>query len=255
MFGGANVLLSGEFQDVVNGFGANVVISGVFEDDLEVKAARITVDSTAVIKGDLAYETALFERKEGSQIMGKVIQLHTDEGKAWARKKYLFKQHPKYLAKILFWLISTLAFIITGLLVNHILPKQTEEIVSTISTEFWKNLGLGLLFLVVMPLCIVLSAFTVIGIPVAILFLFLFITMIYVSRIYVGLWVGRTILGYYKESFTTDFFWPFLTGTILLGILWFIPLIGWVFKMLILLIGLGAMYQIVWKFVKPAKTE
>ena len=255
MFAGANVILSGEFQDVVNGFGANVTISGVFEDDLEVKAARITIDSTAVIKGDFAYATALFERKEGSQIMGQVVQLETEEGKAWARKKHLFKKHPKYLAKILFWFISTCAFIIAGLLVNHILPKKTEEIVSVISNTFWKNLGLGLIFLLVMPLCILLSVFTVIGIPVAIILLFLFITMLYISRVYVGLWVGRKILGYYKESFATDFFWPFLTGTLFIGILWFIPVIGWILKFFILLIGFGAMYQIVWNSVKPVKQE
>jgi hypothetical protein len=208
-----------------------------------------------VIKGDFAYATALFERKEGSQIMGQVVQLETEEGKAWARKKHLFKKHPKYLAKILFWFISTCAFIIAGLILNHIFPKQTEEIVLTISKALWKNVGLGLIFLLVMPLCIILSAFTVIGIPVAVILAFLYITTIYISRVYVGLWVGRTILAYYKESFTTDFFWPFLTGTLLIGILWFIPVIGWILKFIVLLIGLGAMYQILWNSVKPVQEE
>jgi len=255
MFVGANVILSGEFQDVVDGLGANIIISGTFEDDLEVRAARITMDSTAVIKGDFAYATALFERKEGSQVMGQVVQLETEEGRAWTRKKHLFKKHPKYLAMSLFWFISTCAFIIAGLLLNHIFPKQTEEIVLTISKALWKNVGLGLIFLLVMPLCIILSAFTVIGIPVAVILAFLYITMIYISRVYVVLWVGRTILGYYKESFTTDFFWPFLTGTLLIGILWFIPVIGWILKFFVLLVGLGAMYQIVWNLVKPVKEE
>jgi hypothetical protein len=185
--------------------------------------------------------------------MGQVVQLGTEEGKAWMRKKHLFTKHPKYLAKILFWFISTCALIIAGLLVNHILPKQTEEIVSNISNTFWKNLGLGLVFLFVMPLCIIISIFTVIGIPVAIILVFLYITMLYISRVYVGLWVGRTILGYYKKSFTDAFFWPFLSGTILIGILWFIPVIGWILKFFILLIGLGAMWQVLWNSANPVK--
>jgi len=252
-FAGANVVLSGEFLDIVKGISANLTISGVFEDDLEVRAARITIAPTAVIKGDLAYTTALFERKEGSQIMGKVVQLETVEGKAWARNKHQPEKDPDYLAKSLFWIISTIALIIVGLLVNYFLPKHIEEIVSTISGSIWKSLGIGLIFLIVVPLCIIISLFTVMGIPAGIISAFLYITMIYISRVYVGLWIGRKLLGNFKESFTSSFFWPFVTGTIIIGILLLIPVIGWLLRFFLLLIGLGAMWQVLWNSVKPVK--
>jgi len=177
-FCGANVILSGEFLDIVKGISANLTLSGIFEDDLEVRAARITIAPTAVIKGNLAYATELFERKEGSQIMGKVVQLDTEEGKAWTRNKRPQEKGPDYFAKSLFWIISTIALIIVGLLVNYFLPKQTEEIVSTISGSIWKSLGIGLFFLIVAPLCIIISLFTVIGIPAGIISGFLYILMI-----------------------------------------------------------------------------
>ena len=253
-FAGANVILSGEFLDIVNGAAANLTISGIFEDDLEVRAARITIAPTAVIKGDLAYSTALFERKEGSQVMGKVIQLETEEGEAWARNKRQQEKDPDYLAKGLFWIISTIALIIVGLLINYFLPKQTEEIVSTIAGSIWKSLGIGLIFLIVAPLCIIISLFTAIGIPAGIISAFLYIIMIYISRVYVGLWIGRKFLGNFKESFTAFFFWPFVTGTIIIGILFLIPVIGWLLRFFLLLIGLGAMWQVLWNSAKPVKT-
>jgi TolB-like protein/cytoskeletal protein CcmA (bactofilin family) len=252
-FAGANVILSGEFLDIVNGVSANLTISGIFEDNLEVRAARITIAPTAVIKGDLAYSTALFERKEGSRIMGKVVQLETEEGKAWARNKGQQEKDPDYLAKSLFWIISTIALIIVGLLVNYFLPKHTEEIVSTISGSIWKSLGIGLIFLIVVPLCIIISLFTAIGIPAGIILAFLYITMIYISRVYVGLWIGRKLLGNFKESFTAFFFWPFVAGTIIIGILLLIPVIGWLLRFFLLLIGLGAMWQVLWNSAKPVK--
>jgi TolB-like protein/class 3 adenylate cyclase len=252
-FGGANVILSGEFLDIVNGMSANLTISGIFEDDLEVRAARITIAPTAVIKGDLAYATALFERKEGSQIMGKVVQLETVEGKAWARNKLQDDEGPNYLAKSLFWIFSTIALIIVGLLVNYFLPRQTEEIVSSISGSIWKSLGIGLIFLIVVPLCIVVAIFTAIGIPAGIILAFLYITMIYTSRVFVGLWIGRKLLGSFKESSTVFFFWPFVSGTIIIGILLLIPVIGWLLRFFLLLIGLGAMWQVLWNSAKPAK--
>ncbi len=252
-FAGANVVLSGEFLDIVKGLSANLTISGVFEDDLVVRAARITIAPTAVIKGDLAYSTALFERKEGSQIMGKVVQLETKEGKAWARNKPQYEKGPDYLAKILFCIISTIALIIVGLFVNYLLPKQTEEIVSTISGSIWKSLGIGLIFLIVVPLCIIISLFTAVGIPAGIILSFIYIAMIYISRVYVGLWVGRMLLGNFKESFTVSFFWPFVAGTTIIGIILLIPVIGWILRFFLLLLGLGAVWQVLWHSVKPIK--
>jgi TolB-like protein/class 3 adenylate cyclase len=252
-FAGANVVLSGEFLDIVKGLSANLTISGIFEGDLGVRAARITIAPTAVIKGDLAYSTALFERKEGSQIMGKVIQLETEEGKAWERTKHQHEEGPDYLAKSLFWIISTIALIIVGLLVNYFLPKHTEEIVSTISGSIWKSLWIGLIFLITVPLCIIILLFTAIGMPAGIISAFLYITMIYMSRVYVGLWIGRKLLGSLKESFTSFFFWPFVTGIIIIGILLLIPVIGWLLRIFLLLIGLGGIWQVLWSYAKPGK--
>ena len=252
-FAGANVILSGEFQDIVKGLSANLTISGTFEDDLVVRAARITIAPTAVIKGDLAYSTALFERKEGSQIMGKVVQLETVKGKALELNKYHQEKDPEYFAKSLFCIISTIALIIVGLFVNYFLPKQTEEIVSIIAGSSWKSLGIGLIFLIVTPLCIILSLLTAIGIPAGIIIAFLYIIMIYVSHVYVGLWIGRMLFGNFKASSATFFFWPFVTGTIIIGILFLIPVIGWLLRFFLLLIGLGAMWQVLWNSVRPVK--
>ncbi|MDY6791097.1 MAG: adenylate/guanylate cyclase domain-containing protein [Thermodesulfobacteriota bacterium] len=253
-FAGANVILAGEFLDIVKGLSANLTISGTFEDDLVVRAARITIAPSAVIKGDFAYSTALFERKEGSQIMGKVVQLESEEGEVWARNKPQYEKGPDFLAKSLFCIISAIALIIVGWLVYYLLPKQTEEIVSTIAGSMWKSLGIGLIVLVVTPLCIIITLLTAIGIPAGIIMAFLYIIMIYISRVYVGLWIGRMLLGNFKESLTASFFWPLVTGTIIIGILLLIPVIGWLLRFFLLLIGLGAMWQVLWHFVKPVKT-
>lgn len=252
-FGGANVILSGRFLDVVDGVAANLVISGTFEDDVNVKAARITIAPTAVIKGDFAYATPLFERKEGSLIMGQVVPLDSERGKIWQRIRHAHEGDHEYLARGMFWIISTIAFIIVGLLVNYSLPKQTEEIVSGIAGPIWRNLGIGLLFLIVGPLCIILAVSTAIGIPAGIILAFICITMIYTSRVYVALWIGRKLLGSYSESFAVVFFWPFVVGTVIIGILLLIPIAGWLLRLFLLLVGLGAMSQVIWKSARPAK--
>ena len=252
-FVGANVTLSGKFIKMVKGAGANVTISGVFEDDLKVSAARITITPTAVIKGDFIYSTALFMRKEGSQILGKVIQLGSEEGKSWIKSKFHHPKGPDYVGKCIFWLIASIAFIVVGFLVNIFLPRQTERIVSLLEGSLWKSLWVGLAFIVLSPICIVLCLGTVIGIPAGIMAAFIFVMMLYISRLYVALWIGRLLLRRWKESFASCFFWPFVTGTTLIGLLLRIPWIDWPLRILILCIGMGAMWQVLWGSARPSK--
>jgi TolB-like protein/class 3 adenylate cyclase len=252
-FVGANVALSGKFLKMVKGAGANVTISGVFEDDLKVTAARITITPSAVIKGDFIYSTALFVREEGSQILGKVIQLGSEEGKAWIKSHFSHSKAPDFVGMCMFWLVASIAFMVVGFLVNIFLPRQTEKIVSLLRGSLWKNLWVGLVFIVLSPVFIALCLGTVIGIPAGIMAAFIFVMMLYISRVYVALWIGRLLLGRWKESLATCFFWPFVTGTALIGLLLLIPWIDWPLRTLILCIGMGAMWQVLWGSARPSK--
>jgi len=254
-FVGANVTLSGEFFKMVKGMAANVTISGVFEDDLKVSAARVTITPTAVIKGDFIYSTALFVRKGGSQVLGKVIQLGSEEGKSWIKSHFPHPKAPDYVGKCIFWLIATIAFIVVGFLVKTFLPRQTEKIVSLLRGSLWKNLWVGLVFIVLSPVSIALCLGTVIGIPAGIMAAFIFGMMLYVSRIYVALWIGRLLLGRWKASFASCFFWPFVAGTILIGLVLRIPWIDWPLRILILCIGMGATWQVLWGSARPSKKD
>ena len=254
-FAGANVTLSGEFLKMVKGVAANLTISGVFEDDLMVSAARITITPTAVIKGDFIYTTALFARNEGSRIMGKVIQLGTEEGKSWIKNHFPHPKGPDYVEICIFLLIATIAFIVVGFLVHTFLPRQTEKIVSLLRGSLWKNLWVGLVFIVLSPVGIALCLGTVIGIPAGIMAAFIFVMMLYVSRIYVALWIGRLLLGRWKESLASCFFLPFVTGTILIGLLLSIPWIDWPLRIIILCMGMGAMWQVLWGSARPSKKD
>lgn len=252
-FCGAKVVLSGVFHNKVKGLAANLTMSGTFEDNIEVTAARITITPTAVIKGDLVYSTEVLERQEGSQIMGRVVQSETEEGKALIQEWHQKGRKVHSSLRILFWVISIFALIIVGLFVNYFLPKQTEAIVSTISVSMWKSLGVGLVFLVAVPVGIVISFITLMGIPTGIISGLLYAITIYVSRIYMGVWVGRKFLGYFKMSLTTAFFLPLVVGTIIIALLILIPFIGWLLRLFLLLIGLGAMWVVIWRSIKPVE--
>ena len=174
--------------------------------------------------------------------MGKVIQIGSEEWKSWIKNRFRHLRGPDYVAICIFWLIAGIAFIVVGFLVNVFLPRQTEKIVSLLRDSLWKNLWVGLAFIILSPVCIALCLGTVIGIPAGIMAAFIFVMMLYISRVYVALWIGRLLLGRWKESFASRFFWPLVTGTVLIGLLLKIPWINWPLRILVLCIGMGAMW-------------
>jgi cytoskeletal protein CcmA (bactofilin family) len=247
---GANIVLSGKFRNKVNAGAANIVLGGIFEDNLEVGAAKITIMPSAVIKGDLNYASAILDRQEGSQVLGQVAkkqkEMRPDE-----REKRRSKGKKLAIAlKIIIWSLSLAALIIVGLIINTFFPEQTENTVALISESPWKNIGVGFVFLVAVPVAIIIAFITIIGIPAGIIAGFIYGLILYISRIYIGVWIGRKIIGFFKKSPITAFFWPFVVGIVTIAVIGLIPFLGWIFKLGCLLISLGALWLALWRAVQ-----
>lgn len=246
---GANVVLSGKYHGKVRGAAANLILSGTFDDNVEVGGAKITITPTTTIKGDLIYSAALLDQQKGSQIMGKVTRkgLGVREREVeqwWGKRKKVIASMGMF-----FWFLTLPAFLIAGCLIHYSFPKKTDAIVKTISESPWKSTGIGFVFLVVVPVGIIISFLTLVGIPAGIIAALLYAIFLYVSRMYIGVWIGRKLLGFIKKSLATSFFWPFLVGTILITLLSLIPFVGWLFRLFLLLISLGAMWRVIWRSI------
>jgi len=251
---GANIVLSGKFRSKVNAGAANLVLEGTFEDNLEVGAAKITIMPAAVIKGNLNYASAILDRQEGSQILGQVAQkqreIRPDE-----REKRRSKGKKVALAvKIIIGVLSIAALIVVGLIVNTFFPEQTENTVALISESPWKNIGVGFVFLVAVPVAIIIAFITIIGIPAGIIAGFIYGLILYISRIYIGVWIGRKIIGLFKKSQITTFIWPFVIGIVTIAVIGLIPFVGWIFKLFCLLISLGALWLALWRAIQSRGT-
>jgi hypothetical protein len=238
---GANIDLSGTFGSKVTAFGANVVLSGTFDQDVEVASARLTLMPTTIIRANLTYSAAVLEKQEGSQVLGTVTErqepMKREKVDEWREKG----ERAAKGAGIAFWFISTIALVLVGLIISAVFPGQTDRVVEAISQSPWKSIGLGLVFLVVVPVAIVIALVTVVGIPAAIIAGFLYAIIVYISRIYIGVWIGRKAIGALKRKQITSLFWPVVVGVTIIALIGLIPFIGWIFKLFFLLISLGAL--------------
>jgi cytoskeletal protein CcmA (bactofilin family) len=239
---GAQVTLAGVYHGRVKAGAANLVLSGTFDHDVAAGAARITVAPTAVIKGNLRYTAATLERKEGARIEGTVARREFREREEWIEKG------KKALSGLwlAYWLISIPALIIVGVLVHYLSPRGTEEVLSRLSRFPWKSIGIGLVFLVVVPVAVIIAMATLVGIPAGIIILVIYALFLYISRVFAGVWIGRKILGFLKKSWAEAFLGPLILGTLIISLLLAIPVVGWFFWLLFVLLGVGGMWQAVW---------
>jgi cytoskeletal protein CcmA (bactofilin family) len=252
---GAHIVLSGKFHNEVNAGAANIVLDGIFEDNLEVGAAKITIMPTTVIKGDLNYASAILDRREGSQILGQVAQKLKEMEPDEREKRRSEGKKVAIGLKIIIGSLSIAALIIVGLIINTFFSEQTENTVALISESPWKNIGVGFVFLVAVPVAIIIAFVTIIGIPAGIIAGFIYGLILYVSRIYIGVWIGRKIIGFFKKSQITAFFWPFVIGLVTIAVIGLIPFLGWIFKLFCLLISLGALWLALWRAIQSKETE
>jgi cytoskeletal protein CcmA (bactofilin family) len=247
---GANIVLSGEFGDTVNAAAANLKLDGTFEKQLDVRAARITITPTAVIKGDLNYAAAILDRQAGSQVFGQVTQQQEKTRHHEREKKRIIGKQVALAAKVIMWFLSLAALVIVGLLLNTFFPGQTENTVAVISESPWKNLGVGFIFLAAVPVAVIIVCITIVGIPAGIIAGFIYGLLLYISRIYIGVWIGRKILGFFKKSQVTTFFWPFVLGIVTIAVIGLVPFLGWIVKFFCLLISLGALWLALWRAIQ-----
>ncbi len=250
---GANIVLSGEFRNKVKATAANIVLDGIFEDTVAVRAAKITITPATVIKGNLDYACAILDRQEGSRVLGEVarkdMDFRKDAVEKWERKGKKVTR----AAEIIFWFFSLAAIFIVGVIIHAFFPKQTDTVVALISESPWTNIGVGFVFLVAVPAAAVIAFITIIGIPAGIIAGFLYGLTLYISRIYIGVWIGRKIIGYFKKTQVDTFVWPLTLGIITIALIGLIPFVGWLFKLLCLLISLGALWLAVWRAIRSKK--
>jgi hypothetical protein len=91
------------------------------------------------------------------------------------------------------------------------------------------------------PLILVLTCVTVVGIPLAIAGFAVYTLVFLMAKIFVGITIGLLLLGLLKKSGRISLGWALLVGMILLAIGYKIPIVGWIAYILAWAVGAGAL--------------
>jgi len=99
--------------------------------------------------------------------------------------------------------------------------------------------------LIAIPLIAMILMITVIGLPLGLIVLFTYIVILYISKIFVGLAIGRSIVTYVKKEISSPY-WHLVVGLIIIVFATRLPLVGFLISLIVILTGLGALFM-TWK--------
>lgn len=233
-FGSGQLIMRGRIGGNLNGGAATVTISGQIDGDARIESDKIVVLQGAIIGGRLLYSSKNEPKVEdGAQILGGVERIQDD-------KK---EDDDGYTIGSFFWdAWWYLSGVALGFVLLALFRRFMLESASSISDSTLKTLGLGVLFLICLPIAAVAATLTLIGIPIAMLLVLLWVVLIGISDIIVGLALGNWML---TRRLTGPIQKPFLAmalGLLVTTILTSIPIAGWFIGLIVVILAMGAFF-------------
>ena len=234
---GANVTVMADITRDLRIGADNIDVRGItIAGDAYLYADNITLDENTVITGKLKYP-------EDAHIKGLDV---AKVGEVITTKKVDVEVKKTYVSTIKNTIISICAGIIIMLILFYILPKTKERLdkVDLKIDVILKNVCIGFLILILIPMTVIITVFTGILTPFA-----LILACIYGISLYLGPLLSAYVIGFVlnQKIFKTDNKLLAITiGIIIVKLVKLIPYIGGFIGVICLLYGMG----LITKYIK-----
>lgn len=242
--GGGQVTIKGHIKGYVQALGGKVLIDGVVDGDVQAHSGQVELGPNARIAGKLRYASREdLKRDSGALVQGAIERIEMPGG--WPVPENV--EHGMGRRGSWFWSIGLL--VIAGVLVSA-LPSFFARATATVRTRFAISVLLGFVTLVCVPVAAVFFLITIIGVPLGLLVIALYLTLLVVGYVTTGISLGDRVFARLRIGRERSKFWRIASaglGVLLVGLLARIPWVGGWVVLVALLAGLGAIAQQLWQ--------
>ncbi|MCG8509882.1 MAG: polymer-forming cytoskeletal protein, partial [Rhodospirillales bacterium] len=234
---GAKVEVDGVVGGEVRIAARKAVVGGRIEGNVSIDAVEIEILPSAVIAGELFYRSSRqAEIHSGATIVGDVNFERSDKP-----ERRVGMAH----AGIAMGLLATVGgLILLGAVQILICPNFSIAAARNIGRNPWKSLGLGFAVLVAGPVLILILIGLVIGFPLGIALIALYILMKLAGLLVASTAIGIKVAGLFGRS-AGDTFWQrfgvLVLGVLILAVVTIIPVLGVIVFSVTVILGVGAL--------------
>jgi anti-sigma factor RsiW/cytoskeletal protein CcmA (bactofilin family) len=259
MFFGSSVELAsnGEIGQDLLTFGGQLSVEGRVGRDLYGHVGQVSVEGTIGRNADLHVNDTLVVGPS-AEFHGKTElkarrQPDIAPGAKFASPMDVVIQTtaPRYRTGRYFWhlALSWGAAFVFGVLWIALLPSLFPDI--TRRTESFGSFGLGILLLIAVPIVAIIVCVTVVGIPIGIASVFLWLILVYSAKIFVSTWLGQKMLG--ATMSTGGLIARMAVGLVVIYAAEEIPYhVGGVVWFVVVCLGIGAFCTAAYRHIHPA---
>lgn len=240
---GEDINVGGSVARNVTIFGNTFTLTGEVKRDVTFAGRMASVQSSASVGGNLDVGLPAGDNLEldssatvgGETIVDLPEPSQEEEGmlSAWT------------IARTALWLA---AGFLSGMLLLWALPALRRVPLDNLGGVL-SSAGVGFLILTATPVLAVVLAVTLIGLPAGLVIGALWVLGLYVSKIVVAHFLGDTLLRP-KQQGARSLALPLLLGLVLVLVAVSLPYVGWVINLLLVVIGLGAIGQALYRSVR-----
>lgn len=233
---GGMVTINGEIKGNLRVAGGQVIIAGIVDGDANIEADEVQFLDSAKVKGKLEYSA----KKQSDSIKNEQVGGGVNYSEPKVDVDSGVVQSISWTNRIVGYVIGYLMMLIVGLVLLLLAPMFANKSSYAFSKKMGWSLLWGLIVLIVLPIVCVILMITFVGLPLSFIGLAIYFIAWYLSKIIAGLAFGSVLLNRKNENFSS------LIGALALGILVLeivtkIPYLGFIFNMLFVATGIGAM--------------
>jgi len=253
---GGNVSVTGNINDDLRVFGGQIYIDGKVNGEVIAFGGDVKLGPNAQVRKDLVVGGGNVEVDNNAKVYG-TTEIYSDpEGKKGMMDYEYGMEKMSIVGKLIAALFTVISFMIVAAVMMGLMPNVvTKYLVSATSKgNFWKSFGLGLLLLIVTPICALLCFITGVGVMLGFLILAMYLMYILLNVALAGVLFGSLMQKWIMKLKKAQMNWLWgLGGIVVLHLLTLIPIIGFFVGAVFFLYSLGAVFMTDWKVMKAVK--
>ena len=231
----SSLTLNGDVERRVAGVADNVTHNGSVGAEFDVSVGNLTISDGASIGGDLTYQSENeAEIASGAEIGGEITH---DMAAATEEIDVGFS-----FDSIVVGVVGLVMTAVYGTVLLLVFPRLTISASNQLLEKPLMSVGMGIVFLIVVPIVSILVMITVVGIPLGLIALLLYGIALFSAQVFVGMTIGRLILSFIADGNRRLIqFLGLLIGLLILFGISFIPYVGPWAPLIVVILGLGGL--------------
>jgi hypothetical protein len=260
---GGQVILSGVVKGDAKVVGGEVIFNGTVHGNIDFRTGKLNLNGT--VDGNTIFSTSEVSLGPDAKFEGDIEYWREDgeidfghsllSGTSTFNPELQFKGDFSKNAPIGFLIGWSIFSLLSGALMIIVVAFLTKTVfyraVERLQESFWKNVGLGFFYFMVTPIVALVFFLTIIGIPLGLFIFFLYLFSAFIAKVLTAMVLAKWIEIKRKVRWgkIASFFASFGLF-IILKLLMFIPIVGWIAVAIFVCAAFGAIMVTEWKLFR-----